>query len=159
MVSAPFLTYYRYSDDYKFSSKNQDLNKTKEVNNIKKVEVYLGQDDNPIQSLGARHAHSIEYQRDSSSRSNRFEKKKVINLKYFTSNLSEIPGPVTDTMSKMKDIRKNSSVNQRYDNNMRKLLYHSSYRIVILFFNNLGRKHKPNGSSTHPWQLPEANKT
>jgi hypothetical protein len=113
--------------------------------------VYLGQDDNPIQSSGVRHAHSTEYQRNSSSRSNRFEKKKVINLKYFTSNLSEIPGPVTDTMSKMKDIRKNSSVNQRYDNNMRKLLYHSSYRIVILFFNNLGRKHKPNGSSTYPW--------
>jgi hypothetical protein len=127
------LTFYRYSDDYNFSSKKQSLNKTKEVNNIKKVEVYLGQEDNLKQSISARNAHSTEYEMNSNSRSNRFEKKKIINLKYFTSNLSEIPGPVTNTMSEMIDIRKNSSVNQRYDNTMRKLLYHSSYRIVIPF--------------------------
>jgi hypothetical protein len=92
--------------------------------------VYLGQDD-PMQSVSARQYQSTDYERNSSSRSNRFEKKKVINLKYFTSNLSEMPGPVTNTMKKMKDVRKFASVNQRYDNKMRKLLYHSSYRIVI----------------------------
>jgi hypothetical protein len=97
--------------------------------------VYLGQEDNPMQSLSVRNSQSTEYERNASSRSNRFEKKKIINLKYFTSNNhSELPGPATNTMMKMKDIRKNSSVNKRYDNTMRKLLYHSSYRIVITFF-------------------------
>ena len=52
--------------------------------------------------------------------------KDKINLKYFTSNLSELPGPLNRNMKKMKDVRKNSIVNKTYDDK----LYNNFYRIV-----------------------------
>mmetsp|Transcript_31451 Transcript_31451/g.27812 ORF Transcript_31451/g.27812 Transcript_31451/m.27812 type:complete len:329 (-) Transcript_31451:38-1024(-) len=56
---------------------------------------------------------------------NRFSQKQSTNLKYFTSKLSEIPGPVTDNMKSMRDVRKNSTINKTYDEK----LYGNTYKI------------------------------
>jgi hypothetical protein len=91
--------------------------------------VYLDQDDG-ILPPSPRQANATEYQKYFGSHSQRFDRKEKTNLKYFTSNISDLPGPITSQMNKMHDERRNSTVNKRFDNNLRKLLYHSSYKIV-----------------------------
>lgn len=60
--------------------------------------------------------------------------KKETNLKYFTSRIHELPGPITQEMKSVHDARSKQQINKRYDNNLRKVLYQSSYQTVNLLF-------------------------
>ena len=143
MVSPLHLTKFRFKQDYSFQEQHKYATARDGVSDIKKIKVYLGQDEGILPKKP-----QVEDKKSGCKNlpKNRFNQKSAINLKYFTSKLSEIPGPITPNMKQVKDVRKNQDVNKRYDNNIRKVLYESSYQRVstrvIVRLNFIGRKHQ-----------------
>ena len=125
-------TYFRYKDDYSFqeNSKRNSICNSKLQNNkqqVKQVEIYLNQDDGFIPQPKTKRKQQTSY---FTLQTDRFNKKSNINLKYFTSELNELPGPITPNMEKMLSPRKDEGIRPRYNNNLRKVLYQSSYQRV-----------------------------
>lgn len=67
----------------------------------------------------------------------KLKNKAKLNLNYFTSRITEIPGPFTEPMKQIYEERKNETIHKRYDNNLRKILYESTYQDVSWFIDNI----------------------
>jgi hypothetical protein len=128
----------RYKEDYSF--REQSNYESQQSKNIPKIEVYLGQDDHYLPTPQTTKSKPVG--KTFSIHGNKIRNKKKINMKYFTSNLDELPGPVTPQMREVAVPRKNQSVHKRYDNNLRKVLYQSSYQRVNSYSYFIGRKRR-----------------
>ncbi|CAI2369292.1 unnamed protein product [Moneuplotes crassus] len=107
-----------YKDEYNHYSQKY----SQDGFNIKKVKVFLNEDKQPDNYFSL---NSSPKRVTLQSRGNRFEKKDKTNLKYFTSRLTEVPGPVNRNMRRVFDKRSNEAINKTYDEK----LYGNVYQI------------------------------